>query len=299
MGNNKAEETTALLQQVAGEVRAARARRGMTRKMLARDSGLSERYLAQLEGGNANPSLSVLDQIARAMDVTVVDLIMPAGSGGHFEQQVLDFIHHAPTPALGRLQDVLATRLHPLGAKAARANKADMRDQRIALIGLRGAGKTSLGKHLADQLEVPFIELNRLVEAEYGASIGEILALSGQPTFRRLERACLQDVIERHSHAVIATGGGLVADPQSFQLLRGRTHTVWLKASPDEHMARVIAQGDLRPMAKNAEAMADLKAILTAREPLYAQADGSIDTSGDDFRDSAATLLRYVKNVLP
>ena len=297
MGNNKAEQTTLLLRQLATEVRAARARRGMTRKILARDSALSERYLAQLESGTANPSLEVLDKIARAMDITVADLILAIGGSDLPEAQLLVLIDRLPAAALPRLQQALEHRLHPDISEAVSVNMGHARARRIALIGLRGAGKSTLGRQLAAQLEVPFIELNRLVEAEYGASIGEILALSGQPTFRRLERSCLQAVIDQYDTAVIATGGGLVADPQSFKLLRDRAHTVWLKANPDEHMARVIAQGDLRPMAKNTEAMADLKAILSAREPLYAQALGVIDTAGQAPQQSAAGLFEHVNKL--
>ena len=163
--------------------------------------------------------------------------------------------------------------------------------RRIALVGLRGGGKSTLGQLLAERLEIPFVELNRLVEQEYGGSVGEILALNGQPAFRRYERRCLERAVADHDAMVLSTAGGIVSEPSTYAYLLEHTHTIWVKASPDEHMTRVVAQGDLRPMARNAEAMEDLKAILTAREPDYRRAEATVDTSGRSVADCLDELM--------
>lgn len=286
---------TAYLVALGDRVRAARARRGMARRILARDSGVSERYLAQLESGSGNPSITVLRQIADAVDYPLAELVTgeaaPSIAPDSAERaEIAALLSRLPDSSLPDIRQALENRL----GLAARAGKAG----RIALIGLRGAGKSTLGRILADRLGVPFVELNRLVEQDYGGSIGEILALSGQAAFRRIERRCLENLIESHESAVIATGGGIVSEPETFGLLMARCHSVWLRASPEEHMSRVIAQGDLRPMARNTEAMEDLKAILEARDPDYRRADASVDTSGANEAAAAAALESTVRNLL-
>jgi len=166
------------------------------------------------------------------------------------------------------------------------------------LIGLRGAGKSTLGQRLADRLGCPFIELDRMVEQEYGAAIPDLIEMSGMATFRRFERACLQRVIEQERAAVIAAAGGIVSDAETFALLLSRTHAVWIKAEPDQHMTRVVQQGDLRPMAKNREAMADLVAILEARAADYARAEAQLDTSRDSVEHSSEKLLHIAERLL-
>jgi XRE family aerobic/anaerobic benzoate catabolism transcriptional regulator len=283
-------ELRAYLAALGARVREARAKRGMARRILARHSGVSERYLAQLEGGTGNPTVAVLRQIAKAVDYPVGDLVAdgasPTGARPELAPLVAKLQALAPDllpEARAALEQVGTGPCSPAGLATAKAG-------RIALIGLRGAGKSTLGRHLAERLEVPFVELNRLVEHEYGGSIGEILALSGQAAFRRLERRVLEATIAEHPTAVIATGGGLVSEPETFRVLLDRCHTVWIQASPAEHMERVIAQGDLRPMAKNDEAMDDLKAILAAREPAYRQADAALDTTGRTIEESVTAL---------
>jgi XRE family aerobic/anaerobic benzoate catabolism transcriptional regulator len=180
---------------------------------------------------------------------------------------------------------------------AARHVAAD-RARRIALVGLRGAGKSTLGRRLADELACPFIELDRLVEQDYGARIPDLIEIAGLATFRRYERACLERVIDEHDTAVIATAGGIVSDAETYALLLRRSHTIWVRASPDEHMKRVMEQGDFRPMAQNREAMADLVAILEARRPDYARAQAELDTSGDTIERSFGKLQDVVKRWL-
>ncbi len=263
-------------------VRKARGQRGMSRKILARDSGVSERYLAQLEGGNGNASVLLLRQIARAMDMQLADLVSDAPERPVDTTLILQF--------LGRLSaDELSEARHLL-AQSFEAAEGTRAPGRIALIGLRGGGKSTLGKKLAQHLRVPFVELNKMIEEEYGASVAEIFNLYGQPAFRRYERRCLESIIERYDRVVIATGGGIVAEPGTFDLLLSACRAVWVQASPEEHMQRVLDQGDLRPMANNAEAMEDLKNILAAREPYYAKAEIHLDTSGRAAEVSFADL---------
>jgi XRE family aerobic/anaerobic benzoate catabolism transcriptional regulator len=179
-----------------------------------------------------------------------------------------------------------------------RPESAASRERRISLVGLRGAGKSTLGVAVARRLGVPFIELSRVLEQERGAAVGEILALYGQPALRRYERACLERVIAETPAAIISTGGGIVGSTASLALLLERTHCVWVRATPAEHMARVVAQGDFRPMAQNAEAMADLRAILQAREASYGQAHAVVDTDGRSADESTDELHHVVLELL-
>jgi XRE family transcriptional regulator, aerobic/anaerobic benzoate catabolism transcriptional regulator len=224
----------------------------MTRKILARDSGVSERYLAQLESGQGNTSILLLRQIAGALHVSLERLVRDEGSG------------------VGR------------------------RRRRIALIGLRGAGKSTLGGRLAAALEAPFVELDREVELAAGTSLSEIFLLYGQPGYRRYERRCLERVLDANERLVLATGGSIVSEPGTYDLLLSECFTVWLKAEPEEHMARVVAQGDTRPMAGSREAMNDLRRILAGRAALYGQADVTLDTAGKSIEKTLAELREAV-----
>jgi XRE family aerobic/anaerobic benzoate catabolism transcriptional regulator len=274
-------------------VRLARAKRGMTRRQLAQQSGASERYLAQIESGQGNPSVIILKSIADALDVPIIELIPRTNGHTAAITQILDLLGRMPLSELPAVAELIERR--------AAQDAATDRGRRIALIGLRGAGKSTLGKRLARQLGCPFIELDRMVEQDYGARIPDLIEIAGLATFRRYERACLERVVEEHPAAVIATAGGIVSDSETYALLLRRTHTVWVKARPDEHMRRVMEQGDFRPMAQNREAMADLVAILDARGADYARAQAQLDTSGDTAEQSFAKLARiverYVKGV--
>jgi XRE family aerobic/anaerobic benzoate catabolism transcriptional regulator len=230
----------------------------MTRKALAHLAGVSERHLANLETGQGNASVMLLRQLARALGATIGELVGEGVAG------------------------------------STRASRDPDRTGRVALIGLRGAGKSTLGRMLADDLTIPFIELDRVVERIAGCDVGEIHSLYGAAAFRRYELRALEETIADHRHAVIATGGGLVNEPDTYALLRARCFTVWLRATPDEHMKRVIAQGDMRPMAGNAEAMDDLKRILAGREAAYARADLIFDTSGKPLAEAYLALRSQV-----
>jgi XRE family aerobic/anaerobic benzoate catabolism transcriptional regulator len=280
----------AFLAAIGGEVRRSRATRGMTRRQLAQASQTSERYLAQIESGVGNPSVSVLRAIAQALDLPCAALLPEAGARTAALGAILDLLAQVPEGELPALAKDIETRL-------ARPGSAD-RARRIALVGLRGAGKSTLGRMLAQHLSWPFIELDRLVEEDYGASIPDLIEMAGTATFRRHERSALDRIITAHDAAIITTAGGIVANPETYALLLRRTHTIWIKARPEDHMSRVMAQGDFRPMAQNRAAMADLVAILEARRADYSRAEAEIDTSGEAIEQSFAKLLRTVTALL-
>jgi XRE family aerobic/anaerobic benzoate catabolism transcriptional regulator len=260
----------------------------MTRKILAKDSGVSERYLAQLEGGLGNISILLLRQIARALDLRLETLIIEG------PEPPVELLH--TTELLRRLGPGEIRRAHQMLLKNFSSElggaDADARRSRIALIGLRGAGKSTLGAKLAARLSVPFIELDRIIEQECGVTLSVIFDLYGQSGFRRLERQCLEQILERHPRFVLSTGGSLVSEHATFERLLAACFTVWLRATPEDHMQRVIAQGDMRPMAENRESMADLRRILSVREPLYNEADIAVDTSGRSVGESFDALLK-------
>lgn len=272
------------------EVRRGRAKRGMTRRQLAQASHTSERYLAQIESGTGNPSVTVLRAIAQALDIPAANLLGEPVVHNSARAALLDAVAELPDHRLAELAQLIEARFLP-------SDRAD-RARRIALVGLRGAGKSTLGRMLARHLGCPFIELDRLVEQDYGASIPDMIEIAGTATFRRHERAALARVIAEHEAAVITTAGGVVSDRENYALLLRRSHTIWIKARPEEHMSRVMAQGDFRPMAQNREAMADLVAILDARGPDYARAQAQLDTSGEAVEQSFAKLLRISSDVL-
>lgn len=267
-------------------VRNARALRGMTRKILARDSGVSERYLAQLEAGQGNISIARLRQIAGAMSLPLVDLVREGPDRPVELTLLLQRLERLSPPELAKASQLLTAHFG--------RDLADDRAARIALIGLRGGGKTTLGRELAARIGVPFVEMNKEIERDSGMSLNEIFSLSGQAAYRRYERRALERVIETQPAAVIATGGSLVSEPGTFDLLLNACYTIWIKAAPDEHMERVIEQGDMRPMAGNAEAMEDLRRILSEREPLYSKADAVVDTAGRGQDDSIVELRRVI-----
>jgi XRE family aerobic/anaerobic benzoate catabolism transcriptional regulator len=279
-------DDAAFLHMLGERVRETRARRGMTRRMLAHDSGVSERYLAQLETGQGNISVLLLRPIAAALGVGLADLLREEDEHPVELTLIQQFLQRLPKQRLARVRAQL---LRDFGGPSAE------RSSRIALIGLRGAGKSTLGAALAKKLGVPFIELDQEIEREAGTGLSEIFLLYGQQGYRRYERRCLEKILENHEGCVIATGGSIVSEPGTYDLLLSTCFTVWLQAQPEEHMARVVAQGDMRPMAGNAEAMEDLRRILEGRCPLYGQADAVVDTAGKSIDQS----LRALRKSLP
>ena len=272
------------LQDLGERVRAARARSAMTRRDLAAESGVSERYLAHLETGEGNISVLLLQKVAAPLNLPLAELL-----GGDDEQSVelsliQQFLRRLPRQQLPRVRAQL---MREFGSSPVERMK------RIALIGLRGAGKSTLGAMLAKQLGSPFVELDREIEREAGTGLSEIFLLYGQQGYRRYERRCLEKVLQR-DRCVIATGGSIVSEPGTYELLLSTCFTVWLKALPEEHMARVVAQGDTRPMAGNAEAMEDLRRILEGRAALYGQADATVDTAGRTVQRSLKDLRKVI-----
>ena len=276
------------LDQLGQRVRTMRALRGMSRKVLAKVSGISERYIAQLESGKGNVSIVLLRRVSNAMGAHLEDLI-PHQEASPDWAVIRDLLRKAQPNQIAQAKDILA------GQSASQQIKSFAG---IALIGLRGAGKSTLGKLLAKKIGWHFVELNKEIEEQNGLSVAEIIALYGQEGFRRLEQSALTQLLARKELTVLATGGGIVSEPVTFDLILSSFYTIWLKAEPEEHMARVRKQGDLRPMADDRSAMAELRNILTRREPLYARASAVVDTAGLPVDAAARRLLDAVSPVL-
>jgi XRE family aerobic/anaerobic benzoate catabolism transcriptional regulator len=283
----KEEAREPFLAALGERAKALRTRRGLTRKALARATGVSERHLANLEYGVGNASILVLSQVARALQCSVAELV------GDLTTQSPEWLLLRELLAdrdEGTLRRVRLAALELTGGVSPPISETPIRSSRIALIGLRGAGKSTLGRMLAEDLDFPFVELSREIEKLAGCSISEILGLYGQNAYRRYERRALEEAIEAYPEAVIATAGGLVSDLVSFNLLLRHCTTVWLTADPEDHMSRVAAQGDLRPMAASREAMDDLKSILAGRAAFYSKADLRIDTSAQPLAETFQIL---------
>ena len=282
-------DAEAYLHGLGDRLRLIRAQRGMSRRVLAKQSAVSERYIAQFEAGAGNMSLLLLRRLARSLGVPMEELVGVDRSERPLDAILLErFLTRLNPVQLGEARRLLMERFDP-GASGARR-------ERIALVGLRGAGKSTLGAMLAGRRSVPFVELDREVERLSRMELRDIFEVHGQDGFRRLEREALQGVVSAETRIVIATGGGLVAEPATFELLLANCLTVWIKASPEEHMSRVVAQGDQRPMAEDrTHAMDDLKAILSSRGPLYAQADLVLDTSGRSLDESLGCLVTMLE----
>jgi XRE family aerobic/anaerobic benzoate catabolism transcriptional regulator len=264
-----------------------RNQRGMTRKALAQHAKISERYLAQLEAGLGNGSIILLRRIARAIGLPVTQLVQEGADPALDMVLLSQFLERLPPSALAEARNMLL--------KSFSTPSEETRRKRIALIGLRGGGKSTLGKVLAERLDVPFIELDREIEKRSGTTLSAIFDMFGQETFRRAEREALDEVLRRHSSFVVATSGSIVTEPGTLELLLASCFTVWIRAEPAEHMNRVMAQGDMRPMANSTRAMDDLVSILRSREPLYAKAEIALSTSGKTPEQALAELLRLIE----
>jgi XRE family transcriptional regulator, aerobic/anaerobic benzoate catabolism transcriptional regulator len=263
---------------MAQRLRGERARAGFTRKQLANAANVSERYLAHLEAGTANPSIEMLIHLAEALGIAMADLLPIGGERDKAMAEAAQCLRRLPKY---RLEETLNWLQQPTTGPGGKAS-------RLSLIGLRGAGKSSLGAALAQRIGAPFFEISKEVERRYGGTIGVLLEINGPGALHRYEADVLEEICHEHTHAVIAAPGAIVSNGALYDQLLGLTWSIWLKAKPEDHMDRVIAQGDLRPIAGNRAAMNDLKAILAAREHDYARADAMLDTSAQDFE---ATLL--------
>jgi len=266
-------------------VRVLRNRRGMTRKMVAREADVSERHLAQLESGEGNVSIVLLRRISAAVNASLEELFTHDLQEPEEKKVIRRFLERLPA---NRLEEVLIRMSRDIFPED------EGRRRRIAMIGLRGAGKSTLGARLSEALGVPFIELDHEIEKDTGIPLAEIFSLYGQSGYRAIEHRTLERVIREIDRAVISVGGGIVSERETFEYLLSHCYTVWVKAQPEEHMSRVIAQGDFRVMAGSDQAMEDLRRILDAREPLYRMADACIDTS----RSSVAESFDKLKSLL-
>jgi XRE family aerobic/anaerobic benzoate catabolism transcriptional regulator len=291
-----AEKNPALVA-LGARVRSVRSRRGMTRKELALTADVSERHLANLEYGIGNASFLVLLQVAQALQCALAELIGDVTTSTPEWLLIRELLEHRDEATLRRVRESIGGLLGTGGANGAAGGKAQ-RSPRIALIGLRGAGKSTLGRMLAEDLDFPFVELSREIEKFAGCSISEIQGLYGQNAYRRYERRAVEEAIQIYPEAVIATPGGLVSDAASFNLLLSHCTTVWLKAAPEDHMQRVIAQGDMRPMRHSKEAMEDLKGILAGRAAFYSKAEFELDTSAQALDATFSALRGVVREAL-
>ena len=270
-------------------LRRMRAIRGMSRKVFAQVSGISERYIAQIESGRGNLSILVLRRLAQATGTTLEDLVCEQPVQADDWMLVRDLLRRASPDAISKAKAVLADADATAAAPAAPVD-------RVALIGLRGAGKSTLGRLAADRQGWTFVELNKEIERENGLSMTEIFSLYGQEGYRRLEQEMLSRVVDRPGPMILATGGGIVAEPLTFNMLLTSFFTVWIKAAPEEHMSRVRQQGDLRPMGNDRTAMAELVTILSSREPLYERARAVVDTTGASIETSLEALLATIRS---
>lgn len=283
MKSEEDEASDPLLQRVGQAVRVARTDLGIPRRVLSEKSGVSARYLAQLESGQGNISISLLQKVSRALDLRLVDILAEVGSEG--EQQFVDLFRRADTAT----QQAVLRRLEV-------AAEVPDRAQRICLIGLRGAGKSTLGRMIGQRLAVPFVELNKDIELQGGMPVGEIMALYGAEGYRQLEAEAVRRVAARHERLILAVAGGIVGERDTYRTVLERYHTIWLKAAPDDHMSRVRAQGDMRPMQGQPGAMDQLRGLLSEREADYGRALAQIDTSGRTVDQSFDDLLTLIQS---
>jgi len=271
--------------------RALRARRGLTRKSLAKAADVSERHLANVEMGVGNASVQFLRQLAQALNCTLAELVGDETASSPEWLMIREILRGRSESELAQARASLAS---VFGAPASEG----ARRQRVALVGLRGAGKSTLGRMLADSWVVPFVELNRHIELVAGCSVSEIHSLYGPAAYRRYEHRALEECIQRYPRAVIATPGGIVSDPATFNMLLAHCYTVWVRASPEEHMSRVLAQGDTRPMSGNAEAMNDLRRILESRAAFYSKADEVFDTTDKTMEAAFVGLQEQLRGTI-
>ncbi len=293
------EQKNPFLAALGDRVRALRSRRGMTRKAVAMAADVSERHLANLEYGIGNASILVLLQVAGALQCSLAELLGDVTTTSPEWLLIRELLERRDEDTLRRVRVVLGQMLDSDGAsKTVGPDGLPTRSTRVALVGLRGAGKSTLGQMLASDLDYPFVELSREIEKFAGCSISEIQGLYGQNAYRRYERRALEEAIQIYPEAVIATPGGIVSDAATFNQLLSHCTTVWLQAEPEDHMKRVAAQGDLRPMAASREAMQDLKGILAGRAAFYSKAEFRLNTSAQPLEPTFGALRSLVRQAL-
>ncbi len=285
----EADGAAELMALVGARVRLLRSRHGLTRRDLSAAANVSERYLGQLEKGQANITVGLLYRIATTFKEPVSAVLPLENAPGKITAPLFDLLTGMTENEQAEAYRLLLRDLKRASASAAKG---------IALIGLRGAGKTTLGQKLADHHKLPFVRISDVIQGLAGMAIGELLEMTGQNAYRRLEHEALESIVSGHGRVIVEAGGGLVHEPRSYNILLKHFHTVWVQTSPEEHMQRVADQGDMRPMAGNSRAMDDLREILREREPLYRQADQTLDTSGRTVDQSFGDLERITEGIL-
>lgn len=275
---------SALIRMAGLRVLQTRKSQGMSRRELSERSGVSSRYLAKLETGDGNISIGLLKKVALALATPIEVFLAEGDLQANEVRQITELFRRADAATRARVLQIL-------DPERVRAEKAG----RLCLVGLRGAGKSTLGNRMGAEFGVPFIELNTEIERSAGIPLGEIIALYGQEGYRQLEANALTDIIGSYDRAVVAVAGGIVAEEDTFQQVLSRFHTIWVKTSAREHMERVRAQGDVRPMQGNPQAMTQLRQIMRSREACYARADHWLDTSGKSLGSSHYELTELIK----
>lgn len=274
-----------LITRVGERVRRARERKGISRRILSEQSGVSPRYLAQLESGAGNISIGLLQRVAIALDHRIEWLTGEEDPWSSEALRVGDLYRRSNAETQRLVQELLSPE-----------PEANLRAGRICLVGLRGAGKSTLGALAGQALDLPFVELNSEIESQSGMSVDEVMALYGQEGYRKLEAQAISRITATHDSLILAAAGGVVAEPETYNSLLAGFHTIWIKASAEDHMARVRAQGDERPMAGNPEAMEQLRSILTSREALYGKALAQLDTSGQGVEVTLVDLVNLIRD---
>ena len=274
-----------LIQRVGARVRKARELKGLPRRVVSERSGVSPRYLAQLETGEGNISIGLLQRVAAALDCRIEWMVGKDDPWTSDALRIADLYRSATAEKRRAAMEALSSN-----------TPEQLRARRVCLIGLRGAGKSTLGALAGKALDIPFVELNTEIEEQSGMPVDEVIALYGQEGYRKLEAQAVTRVIATHDTMILAVAGGIVGEPETYNTLLGHFHTIWLKAAPDEHMARVRAQGDERPMAGNPEAMEQLRSILTSREALYGKALAQLDTTGLTVEEALAQFLALIED---
>ena len=271
-----------LLSEIGKRVRRSRNLTGWTIKEVAGRSRLSPRFLSDLETGRGNISVARLEQVAQALKVPLVKLLPPETGSGSSVERVVALVDRCSEDELTELSAWLTSRLK------------EGREPLVSLVGLRGAGKSTIGLSLADRLSVAFVELDALIEEESNLSLSELFSLHGESYYKRLSHKIILRLLARNEQIVIATGGSIVTDPETWSVLKQQTHTVWLKASPEDHWERVLGQGDTRPMDNRRSAMTELRSILSLRSPLYSESAQTIDTSTVAAGDAAELIATFL-----
>lgn len=274
-----------ILAQVGLRILKARTKAGISRRLLSESSGVSPRYIAQMEAGEGNISIALLQKVATALDIGIEWFFWPE------DPWLSEF--STLTHCFREADEVKRTRALRILRSA---QEGDHKSNRVCLIGLRGAGKSTLGKLVAQDLDVPFVELNSVISNEGGMPISEIIALYGENGYRQLEADALETLIADYDRVVVAASGGIVENLETYQMLQANFHCIWLTASPDDHMKRVLAQGDTRPVIGQRQVMQKLRGLLASREKLYAMSDYKLETSQKPLEKTAAQLIKLIQS---